>query len=919
MTKTSNSISPLLPNNDVNENSRSHTPSASRAIASIAPQLTPLPRVFPISAAAAAAPSTPNIVQGHTHSQQQSSPIPPVAVLLQREGSSPESSRNSITYSYPVATLLSNVIRSVSENVRAYPNVPSSYSQYIDAAIQPALDATKSATVTATSSSSNVPNDNNDDSTNTDDVVDGTNSGTTAGTNTSIATVPASEALQSSRMAASNFESDNQVWSLIDGELVARLDDNEDYEDENDREEDDGDHNSRSNADISFIGYDYMEQHDRQKHKGSRIQRGVRKFKKLRNIFGGRAGQRRNNDRNIESKSDDSSKGKDRNFRYRDYANQCSDSQRNNEKNNDGIIDRDHELLHTAGSDDGFMTIISNDDDDNSTIISNNKCHAGEVPTLTGSMRSNASSNTTNSKGLRKKNHRFKKGWLVRGNVTNSSSRSNLSTTSSSSSQSLLRKKFQNQSSSSIVTGLNDTRLKGSTPASKKEPPATTDPLRTLHETSRELSCSSNHQKQPSLSSFVAQSSLSSPLHAPPIISTSREGLLAAPLPNITNPHSLQLNTSISAHASFVENADVLSASMIAAECFVENRLDSDFKVDKKDAPSIDNWLQQAGEFTKDLEAQDDDQPSTPIRLGKSDGDGESIPLSYAHPDDKLVHNDILKIVLVGDNAVDKSGLGRLLRKSTREPRKRKEFGVDVHTWAPTDNFKFNMWEVQASKSSDLLRPNFGARPGTQSLFFSDRSLYLLVWDMGANNSKTFPPSSNGVDFESEDEDDSEDEDHMNAYHREQANLKAERALHTDIHERVLSWVDCVARRGSHSAILPIALVPPHMAPEEAKRRCQEMQTLIKEHTERNFLADVAPPKVLCGPETVICVSLDTNMGLGYLEEMILEIADPTHNVFDHVGRPVPEGTVQVSFIHNQKNSQKVYFLNRPLNIFSPP
>jgi hypothetical protein len=85
------------------------------------------------------------------------------------------------------------------------------------------------------------------------------------------------------------------------------------------------------------------------------------------------------------------------------------------------------------------------------------------------------------------------------------------------------------------------------------------------------------------------------------------------------------------------------------------------------------------------------------------------------------------------------------------------------------------------------------------------------------------------------------------------------------------------------------------MSPHETKRRCDVMQTLLMEHTEKKLEGQYVPPKVLSGAETVLCVSLDTNMGMDLLEETILAIAtDASHSVFDHVGTPVPPGTVQV-------------------------
>jgi len=150
-------------------------------------------------------------------------------------------------------------------------------------------------------------------------------------------------------------------------------------------------------------------------------------------------------------------------------------------------------------------------------------------------------------------------------------------------------------------------------------------------------------------------------------------------------------------------------------------------------------------------------------------------------------------------------------------------------------------------------------------------------------------------DSDSSDGDDDEYGDTSNAYLREEANRQADRNLQTDIRERVLSWVDCIAQRGAHSAVLPVALVPAHMSPQETKRRCDILQSLLLDHTTKKLEGQYEPPKVLSGAETVHCVSLDTNMGIDLLEETIVAIAnDVDHSVFDHVGTPVPKGTMQV-------------------------
>jgi hypothetical protein len=437
---------------------------------------------------------------------------------------------------------------------------------------------------------------------------------------------------------------------------------------------------------------------------------------------------------------------------------------------------------------------------------------------------------------------------------------------------------------------------------------------------------------------------------------------------------------SIAAEASFIGNADqLLEAGVLTpdtdmlvatAEAYLEDRLDdydkydkkidyeggggglyptsmvprdADYKVDKQDGPCVDTMLHRAGEiFAQDLdcleasttsieheEQQEQEQqdqlsyaplwPPPPASLQKLKSDGASVALTMATSKDQgNIHNDILKLVMVGAPNVDKSGLARALRlrESTKKSRKRKMgLGVDVHSWTPEnkEQVKFTIWDVQGAasassasvgngnsdgedKQSSSGSANFGAHPGTQSLFFTDKSLYLLVWDLAANNRKTYQHRRASLgDDDSSDEEDDHEEDNENEYVREEGNRQADRALQTDIEDRVLSWVDCVARRGAHSAILPIALVPVDMSPLEAKRRCDTMQVLLMDYTQRLLPDDLVPPKVLMGAETMICVSLDTNMGMDLLQETILAIAtDSSHSVFDHVGTPVPPGTIHV-------------------------
>ena len=304
---------------------------------------------------------------------------------------------------------------------------------------------------------------------------------------------------------------------------------------------------------------------------------------------------------------------------------------------------------------------------------------------------------------------------------------------------------------------------------------------------------------------------------------------------------------SVSAEADFLGNLDdngsgaMIQATLLpAAEAYIEDRLEdydkyddvkskvhiigkppsSDFKVDKQDAPCVDSMLRMADQFVRVDEEEDDDASSVqPLTRGKSDG--QAVPLSRASSKDPMVVNDILKCVFVADSSVDKSALVKALRKSNKKTKRRTTLGVEVHSWSPLDSkdVKFSLWDVQGATLEDHygLATNFGAHPGTQSLFFSDRSLYLLVWDLGWSNRKTHRhpwkrDQASGSNLKNDNSDDSstsssdeEDFDHDNDYLREEANRQADFALQADIEERCLSWVDCIARKGAHSAILPVA------------------------------------------------------------------------------------------------------------------
>lgn len=463
-----------------------------------------------------------------------------------------------------------------------------------------------------------------------------------------------------------------------------------------------------------------------------------------------------------------------------------------------------------------------------------------------------------------------------------------------------------------------------------------------------------------------------------PVIMDSRTASVTATYVGAEHIYDYYAPTSITA-ASFLAYDDYHDASRKKEEddftnfSYIEpvRAIDcrDDIKVDKEDAPDVDYMLRRAGfEASNDLgtlqEHDDDDNdylppelaatlPSIPMPSSLSTSypcalksDFTSVPLSEAGVSDDVVHNDMLKVVMVSAPSVNKSWLARALRRSHKRPKNRATLAVEIHEWKlPADKMasklkqmneesgefgigstpvKCMIWDVQGATSKlDDSKANFGVHPATQSLFFSPQSLYLLVWDLGYGNRNTYLRQLVPTRATADDDDDSDfDDDDADEMAREEANRMADRALHADIMNRVLSWVDCIAEKGPMSTILPVALIPSGMTDVEIKRRCEMLKNMLTHHIE-NFPENVVMPNVLTTEnDDIICVeykdgapSKEVCPGIEQLEDLVIAIAaDPSHSVFTHVGTHVPPGTILVwDCIKRFKNEHKLILLDHLL------
>ena len=341
-----------------------------------------------------------------------------------------------------------------------------------------------------------------------------------------------------------------------------------------------------------------------------------------------------------------------------------------------------------------------------------------------------------------------------------------------------------------------------------------------------------------------------------------------------------------------------IPASMVPAE--------ADIKVDKGEAPDVQAMLVRAEhETTTDLDPAPELEGPAPRPKGKSDG--SSVPLSQAHRSDKHVHNDMLKVLLVGSVGPAKSALARAIRESQKKPRTRTTLGLDVHTWSDS-GINFQIWNVQGSTTAAFNEsaPNFGAHPSTQSLFFSDEALYLLVWDLACHNSHTFPV----FDYDSDEED-----EHANDFTKEQAIAEADRALQEDISTRVLSWVDRIASRAPRSAVLPVAIIPDGMEEEQVERRCAKMFEMLENHVKWKEGNESMPNIVLDCSRNVLSVNYSQNFGIKQIQKTMVAIAtDSSRSLFEHVGTPVPDGAVEImEYTRSMKRQHRLIRLDHVL------
>lgn len=314
---------------------------------------------------------------------------------------------------------------------------------------------------------------------------------------------------------------------------------------------------------------------------------------------------------------------------------------------------------------------------------------------------------------------------------------------------------------------------------------------------------------------------------------------------------------------------------------------------------------------------------SPPPRVALSDA------MTRTDVGDAEIYNDTLKVVFVGAPGVGKSSLVRRLKESfaggnvgecpkakRRRGRgnslaRRSVVGADVHTFSSTledkDNgiassscngaravtangkrrlegggvvaggdlgrsvkVKFSVWDLEGCG-----HVCGGAHHMSQSIYFSSNTLYVIVWDMAARNSKAGRRDRLALHDTCEHHDSDDDEE--DEFLLEEHNRSADRALERDVDDKVLSWVEFIqGKAGAGSAILPVASFDDTFdGTEEGQRRCDMMRDrlLRYKHREKDSSLSGALPDIILDDGLVPRTGATEMSGVDGLRRVIIGVA----------------------------------------------
>jgi len=382
----------------------------------------------------------------------------------------------------------------------------------------------------------------------------------------------------------------------------------------------------------------------------------------------------------------------------------------------------------------------------------------------------------------------------------------------------------------------------------------------------------------------------------------------------ISSPSPQNASLEGSVNADFIGNVEqVLESGMLtdvaAAVAFIEADPKDDYWCGEKkeqkqdDEFTLDTMLQMARHESLTSEEDEaieggaiEDEEISAKKPPKAKIDADSKPLSESSTLDSNVWNDTLKVVMIGSQLRDKFHLSRAV--SGKNPKRFKNdamLSVNVHTWTP--DLKFSLWDIQDN------------HPTTQSLFYSNNSLYVILWDLAATNINTIKGRARTFT-----EEDDEEEGEINEFRQEELSRAADQALESDIQDNVLSWLDPIVCCGS--AVLPVVTLSPEMESSEVGRRCKLLQFHLMNHPV--FEGSGAARLILGNDDSILRVDLESGEGVPVLQEMIHDIGK--EDVFPQISSPVNKSIVEINeIIRRLKRDHKVILVDHLMSEMESP
>mmetsp|Transcript_9986 Transcript_9986/g.20594 ORF Transcript_9986/g.20594 Transcript_9986/m.20594 type:complete len:1705 (+) Transcript_9986:253-5367(+) len=406
-------------------------------------------------------------------------------------------------------------------------------------------------------------------------------------------------------------------------------------------------------------------------------------------------------------------------------------------------------------------------------------------------------------------------------------------------------------------------------------------------------------------------------------------------------------------------SADGLSTHVSELSISEKKPLDTNLRINMSPPKSADKDQFQESMLERERTESDysDGSISSDVEGSSTEGLSQLIGFNEAEKiGDEITVNDTLKVIFVGMALSGKTSIIKRLiegRGAMIPQMDERTIGVDIYEWDPkTSNVdigatlnteivvdgelqnrmkgavdvKFSVWDFAGQH----------VYHATHELFFSRQSLYVLVWDMGANNSDTKKRRSSLAEdhgafkltYDSSDEED-------DFFDAEQENRRVIRALEQDIDDKLQFWIDSIQSSAPGAAILPVASFDDHFSDlygsEEAAMRCKLMRERLQKHEERRtysmrkrleeynskfgphsevslrlrkLLCPFNRPKIIFGTgsdNSVVRVSSTEFTGFDHLAEKIVNIAtgrekgNHQYPVFrGHIGARIPRMRLEV-------------------------